>query len=120
MSEDKLDSRLERLLSEAEPYLDDAGFASAVMGRLPPPRAGLAKSLRRRIMVFGVAGAAASAAAWASAGAMLEDIIPNVGSSLAGIAPLSGALLAVTASLLVALYPVAESIGRALALREMR
>lgn len=120
MSEDKLDPRLEQLLSDQEPYLDDAGFTMSVMATLPPPRPKVVNQLRQRMLVFGIAGVAGSVCTALFARETLQDLAPYLSPSLAGIAPVAAVLLAGAAGLLVALYPLAETMGRCLALRATR
>jgi hypothetical protein len=117
---DELDPQLQELLSEAEPYLDDVGFAASVLDRLPPPHARAAKALRWRIGAFGVAGTCACLASWASISSLLRDMAPAAAQSTFMMAPLAGALLIATGSLVAAFYPAAESVGKALALRNVR
>ena len=114
----KLDPRLENILAEPENYLDENGFVSAVMDRLPPPPVPQMHSLKRRVVVFGIAGVAACGASWFSLHSLLPHLIPS-GSvvTLSGLAPIAGVTLLGACALAVALYPVAVNSGKALALR---
>jgi hypothetical protein len=113
------DPAIRQILEEPETCLKDDGFVQAVMERVPPPAPALPVT-RRRTVVFGLAALAACAMTWLSMGELLPALIPASSRNLADFAPMTIILLIGSGVLLVCLYPVAEIIGRALALRRER
>ncbi len=112
------DPAVRRMLEEPEKCLKDDGFVQAVMERVPRRAPALASS--HRTIVFGLAALAACATIWLSMGELLPALIPGSSRDLSDFIPMTMILLIGSGVLLASLYPVAEIIGRTLALRRER
>lgn len=113
------DPSIRQMLEEPEAYLKDDGFVNAVMNRVPSSIPGR-REVRRRAIVFGLVAVAACTTMWMSMDELLPALAPVRGGDPADFAPITGVLVIGSCVLLAALYPVAESLGRALALRRER
>jgi len=120
MNDEEIDSRVKNLLAQPEGYLDDEGFTRAVMDRLPPQRQPVLHTLRRRAALVGLTGIAASAVTWVSARPLVGELTPGSWDSVQSVGPLVAALLVAGCSIVAAVYPMAESLGKTLALRDVR
>jgi len=113
----ELDPKLEKLLAEPEENLAGTAFVAKVMNRLPPPRVRQMRSLKRRAIAFGIAGAAACGTTWFSLQSLLPRLMPASGDTLTSLAPMAGAILLAACAMAAALYPAADIFGKALALK---